>query len=62
MARRFIIDKKIENDEYFEPTQYQPESDDHFVGIVSDYIKSNHNIITIDNEYIPISIIRDIYK
>lgn len=59
------IDKKI--DDIFQAPDYVYKAD---VTIVTDtetikrrIIARNHNnIITIDNEYIPISIIRDIYK
>ncbi len=59
------IDKKI--DDIFQAADYVYKAD---VTIVTDtdtikrrIIARNHNnIITIDNEYIPISIIRDIYK
>jgi len=59
------IDKKIDN--IFNSYDYVYKAD---VTIVTDketikkriVARNNNNIITIDNEYIPISIIRDIYK
>lgn len=59
------IDKKIEN--IFTSPDYVYKAD---VTIVTDteeikrrvIARNRNNIITIDNEYIPISIIRDIYK
>lgn len=59
------IDKKI--DDIFKAHDYVYKAD---VTIVTDtetikkriVAKNNNNVITIDNEYIPISIIRDIYK
>ena len=59
------IDKKI--DDIFKARDYVYKAD---VVIVTDtdsikkriVARNNNNIITIDNEYIPISIIRDIYK
>lgn len=59
------IDKKIDN--IFNAYDYVYKAD---VTIVTDketvrkrvVARNNNNIITIDNEYIPISIIRDIYK
>lgn len=59
------IEKKINN--IFNSADYVYKAD---VTIVTDndtfkrriVARNNNNIITIDNEYIPISIIRDIYK
>lgn len=59
------IDKKIEN--IFTSPEYVYKAD---VTIITDketikrriVARNKNNIITIDNEYIPISIIRDIYK
>lgn len=59
------IDKKIED--IFSSPEYVYKAD---VTIVTDketikkriVARNKNNIITIDNEYIPISIIRDIYK
>ena len=59
------IDKKIDN--IFNDTNFVYKAD---VTIVTDtdtfkkriIARNNNNIITIDNEYIPISTIRDIYK
>lgn len=59
------IDKKI--DDIFASPEYVYKAD---VTIVTDtdsfkkrvVARNKNNIITIDNEYIPISIIRDIYK
>lgn len=59
------IDKKIDN--IFNASDYVYKAD---VTIVTDketinkriVARNKNNIITIDNEYIPISIIRDIYK
>ena len=59
------IDKKIDN--IFNSSDYVYKAD---VTIVTDteelkrriVARNRNNIITIDNEYIPISIIRDIYK
>ena len=59
------IDKKIDN--IFNDTNFVYKAD---VTIVTDtdtirkriVARNNNNIVTIDNEYIPISIIRDIYK
>lgn len=38
------------NDEFFEPTQFQPASDDYFIDLMSEHLKSNHHVITIDND------------
>ena len=62
---RFTIEQKIFN--IFNSKDYIYKAD---VTIVTDTQtikkriigKNNNNLITIDNEYIPISIIRDIYK
>lgn len=59
------IDKKIDN--IFNSKDYVYKAD---VTIITDTDtlkkriigRNNNNLITIDNEYIPISIIRDIYK
>ncbi len=59
------IDQKIDN--IFSAPDYVYKAD---VTIVTDtetmhkriVARNNNNVITIDNEYIPISIIRDIYK
>lgn len=59
------IDKKINN--IFNSNDYVYKAD---VNIVTDsgilykriIARNNNNLITIDNEYIPINIIRDIYK
>ena len=59
------IDKKISN--IFNSYDYVYKAD---VTIITDnevlkkriIARNNNNLITIDNEYIPISIIRDIYK
>ena len=59
------IDKKIDN--IFNSSDYVYKAD---VTIITDnetlkkriVARNRNNIITIDNEYIPISIIRDIYK
>lgn len=59
------VDKKIDN--IFNAPDYVYKAD---VTIVTDTEKirkrivarNNNNVITIDNEYIPIAIIRDIYK
>lgn len=59
------IDKKIDN--IFNDVNFVYKAD---VTIVTDtdtirkriVARNNNNIVTIDNEYIPISIIRDIYK
>lgn len=59
------IDKKINN--IFTSSDYVYKAD---VTIVTDtdtikrriVARNNNNLITIDNEYIPISLIRDIYK
>lgn len=59
------IDKKI--DQIFKASDYVYKAD---VTIITDQeqlqkriiARNRNNIITIDNEYIPISIIRDIYK
>ena len=59
------IDKKIDN--IFNDAGFVYKAD---VTIVTDtetikkriVARNNNNIVTIDNEYIPISIIRDIYK
>ena len=59
------IDKKIDN--IFKSHDYEYKAD---VTIITDnetlkkriVARNNNNLITIDNEYIPISIIRDIYK
>ncbi len=59
------IDKKIDN--IFNDANFVYKAD---VTIVTDtdtirkriVARNNNNIVTIDNEYIPISIIRDIYK
>ena len=59
------IDQKIDN--IFNSPDYVYKAD---VTIVTDnetsrkriIARNKHNIITIDNEYIPISLIRDIYK
>ncbi len=59
------IDKKINN--IFNSYDYVYKAD---VTIITDtetlnkriIARNKHNLITIDNEYIPISIIRDIYK
>ena len=59
------IDKKIDN--IFKSHDYVYKAD---VTIITDnetvkkriVARNNNNLITLDNEYIPISIIRDIYK
>ena len=59
------IDKKIDN--IFKSVDYVYKAD---VTIITDnetlkkriVARNNNNLITIDNEYIPISTIRDIYK
>jgi len=38
------------NDEFFTPTEYQPASDDYYIDLVSNACRTNHNIITVDND------------
>lgn len=38
------------NDEFFEPTQYQPASDDYYIDLMSEYLNTNHTTITVDND------------
>ena len=38
------------NDEYFMPTEYQPASDDYYIDLVSEFCRTNHHVITVDND------------
>lgn len=39
-----------DNNEFFEPTEYQPTADDFFIGLMSEHLNSNHTVITINND------------
>lgn len=41
--------KYVDNDEYFQPTEYQPESDDYYINVMSEKFRTNHRIITVNN-------------
>lgn len=41
--------KYVGNDEYFQPTEYQPASDDYYIDVISKELKTNHHIVTIGN-------------
>ena len=38
----------LDNDKYFQKNKFQPNSDNDFIGIMSDYLKSDHRVITVD--------------
>lgn len=38
------------NDDYFTPTEYQPASDDYYIDLVRESCRTNHHIITVNNE------------
>jgi asparagine synthase (glutamine-hydrolysing) len=40
----------IDNEKYFKPDKFQPNSDDYYINVMSDYIKSNHIKIYINND------------
>ena len=42
--------KYKDNDDYFKPTEYQPESDDYYIEMVKNMYNTDHNIITVDTE------------
>lgn len=44
--------KYVGNDEYFVPNQYQPETDDYYIQIMSDTFGTRHTTITVDNNAI----------
>ena len=37
------------NDDFFVPTEYQPTSDDYFIELMSDTFRTNHHVISVDN-------------
>jgi asparagine synthase (glutamine-hydrolysing) len=37
------------NDEFFEPSDFQPATDDYFINLMSEHFDTNHHIITVDN-------------
>lgn len=37
------------NDEFFEPNDYQPASDDYFINLMSETFGTNHHIVTVDS-------------
>jgi asparagine synthase (glutamine-hydrolysing) len=39
----------IDNEKYFKPDLYQPNSDNYYIGIMSDYIGSKHSFVTLHN-------------
>lgn len=39
-----------DNDKYFKKTFYQPNSDEHYINIMSDAIGSNHHTVVLDND------------
>jgi asparagine synthase (glutamine-hydrolysing) len=39
----------IDNDKYFKPDLYQPNSDNYYINIMSDYIGSKHRFVTLHN-------------
>ena len=38
----------LDNDKYFQKNKFQPNSDNDFIGIMRDYLKSDHRVITVD--------------
>lgn len=42
--------KYVGNDEFFVPNQYQPETDDYYIQIMSDTFGTRHTTITVDND------------
>ena len=38
------------NDEFFTPTEYQPDSDDYYINLMSETFGTKHRIITVDND------------
>jgi len=38
------------NDDYFTPTEYQPASDDYYIEMVRESCRTNHHIITVNND------------
>ena len=38
------------NEDFFEPNEYQPASDDYFINLMSETFSTNHHIVTVDND------------
>ncbi len=38
------------NDDFFVPSEYQPDTDDYYIGLMCDLFHTNHHVVTVDNE------------
>lgn len=47
--KTFSVDY-VDNDQYFQPTHFQPNSDADFIGIMVDYLKSDHTTIKVNTD------------
>jgi len=51
----YSVDYK-DNELFFERNSYQPDSDQKYIAQMSDFIKSNHNYITLDNKQVGLAL------